>query len=294
MSLFILCFLLLSACSPSSIDDTSDSLSHNSETSEKQSAEPIKIHSAFDFTNDNLGNRLKGLPPEALAEPQRFLDLASGMLSVPAEYLLPVDPDRPLSSDFMPKKPTRLDTLEGSPITRGIQKLDAPVAAELIRLTRAAAKDNIRLMVTSSYRSWDYQKRVFQWHVQQYGESEAQTMSMPPGASQHQLGTTVDFGVTELNEDGTEPIGQGWRFLQSGEPAEIWLKNNAGKYGWSLSYPEERNEEDGVIHEPWHWRWIGADAVVMQDDFFSGDQAGLLDFWAENVEELNEACIERK
>jgi len=33
-----------------------------------------------------------------------------------------------------------------------------------------------------------------------------------------------------------------------------WLLNNAYKYGFILSYPENN---EYYIYEPWHWRFVG-------------------------------------
>lgn len=86
-----------------------------------------------------------------------------------------------------------------------------------------------------------------------------------PGYSQHQLGTTVDFG------DGSS------NFARS--PTSSWLLKNGGDYGWSLSYPMDSQEITGYMWESWHWRWIGTDAVAMQREFFDGSQQKMLEFW---------------
>ena len=35
-----------------------------------------------------------------------------------------------------------------------------------------------------------------------------------------------------------------------------WLQENAYKYGFILSYPEDN---EFYIYEPWHWRFVGTD-----------------------------------
>ena len=37
-----------------------------------------------------------------------------------------------------------------------------------------------------------------------------------------------------------------------------WLKKNAARFGYELSFP--RNNRRGVNYEPWHWRFNGAPA----------------------------------
>ncbi|MFN9165469.1 MAG: D-alanyl-D-alanine carboxypeptidase family protein, partial [Pseudanabaena sp.] len=40
-------------------------------------------------------------------------------------------------------------------------------------------------------------------------------------------------------------------------PAFQWLQNNAAKYGFEMSFPP--NNPQGVMYEPWHWRFVGDD-----------------------------------
>ncbi len=282
--LFLIIFpVLLSGCRPSRIDFLSGTPVSESKIPDKQSAEPSKIHPFFDFTDTDFPARLNGLPSKALSEPRRFLDLVSGMLAIPEDYLLPVGHNLPLDPEYEPTELIRIKSLPDAPLTKGKQKLAAPVAEELLRLTRAASEEGIRLMILSAYRSWSYQDTVYKRHIRLYGEQEANTMSLPAGTSQHQLGTTVDFGYTK------SPNGGEWRFIEEGHPAQVWLSKNAGDFGWSLSYPS--SEKGSIMYEPWHWRWIGVEAVEMQDDFFGGDQEALLGFWAQNSSAFAEAFI---
>ena len=248
------------------------------------------IHPSFDFTAEDFPIRLPDAPPDVLTCPRRFLELASEMIALPEGYLMPVGPDRPLSADNGPATPVPLETLPGSPTAKGRQVLDAPVAEELVRLAEAAAQDGVDLMIASAYRSWEYQKIVFDRHVELFGEESAAGKSRPPGTSQHQLGTSVDFGYADVSVQGFDPDDwRLWRLIAPGDPAEVWLAVHAGDFGWSLSYPPESAGNGGIISEPWHWRWIGSEAVRMQNEFFGGDQRALLKFWDANADEIESA-----
>ena len=52
-----------------------------------------------------------------------------------------------------------------------------------------------------------------------------------------------------------------------------WLQNNAYKYGFTLSYPENN---EYYVYEPWHWRFVGTElAQKLHDDnlyFYDMDQ----------------------
>jgi D-alanyl-D-alanine carboxypeptidase len=45
----------------------------------------------------------------------------------------------------------------------------------------------------------------------------------------------------------------------------------------------------GYGWESWHWRWIGTDAVMMQNRYFGGVQQLLLEFWDKNASPVREA-----
>ncbi len=117
----------------------------------------------------------------------------------------------------------------------------------LEKLWAAAKEDGILLSIRSAYRSYETQEQIFQDFVNQYGEEEANRFSARPGQSEHQLGTTVDFGGTEV--DFKAQFGQ--------TPQGRWLVKNAHHYGFAKSYPQGKEHITGYIYEPWHFRYIG-------------------------------------
>ncbi|MCK5734829.1 MAG: M15 family metallopeptidase, partial [Spirochaetaceae bacterium] len=155
--------------------------------------------------------------------------------------------------------------------------LDRKAAEALVRLSKAAEAEGLTLRISSAYRSYEYQQALFNRYSERDGEAAASRYSARAGTSQHQLGTTVDFGSITNN------------FAISAEG--IWMEENAGRFGWSLSYPREMEEETGYMWESWHWRWIGTDAVIMQKNFFDGVQQRMLVFWNENATEMRKALM---
>jgi len=125
-------------------------------------------------------------------------------------------------------------------------RLEAATALEIMRET--ARDEDIQLHVISAYRSYSTQQTLFAQYSRVYGEEEANTFSARPGYSEHQLGTTVDFGnnsASDLTKD-FENTSQGQ-----------WLMENAYRFGFVMSYPEGKEAETGYIYEPWHYRYIG-------------------------------------
>ena len=139
------------------------------------------------------------------------------------------------------------------------------IASEALQeMAAAAAKDGIVLTVGSTYRSAEYQAQVYENEVKNYGQEAADRESAQPGKSQHQLGLIVDFS----------PIDDS--FAET--PASQWLLRNAGRYGWSLSYPDGYEEVTGYRWESWHYRYVGKDLVFFIDTYFEGIQQYALQF----------------
>lgn len=115
-----------------------------------------------------------------------------------------------------------------------------------------AKKEGITLYVISAYRSYEVQKTIFTRQVSTRGEREANRYSARPGESEHQLGTTVDF---------IGSIGEGLTAGFAHTPQGKWLRLNSYKYGFVMSYPEDKEYITGYIFEPWHYRYIGVEAA---------------------------------
>ena len=127
----------------------------------------------------------------------------------------------------------------------------AKALERLEKLYQAAEEDGITLDIRSAYRSYSTQKWLFNDYASRHGEEEANRFSARPGQSEHQLGTAVDFGGTSV--DFTAAFGETDRGR--------WLAENAHKYGFALSYPQNKEHITGYIYEPWHFRYIGVEAA---------------------------------
>ncbi len=131
-------------------------------------------------------------------------------------------------------------------------------------MAAAARKDGIKIWPVSTHRTYNYQKGLFDRSVKRNGIKHANRYSAQPGHSQHHLGTAVDINSVENS------------FAYTKEAA--WLAENAGKYGFSLSFPKGAEDITGYAYEAWHFRYIGKDAVEMQDKYFGGSQQKFLEF----------------
>ena len=128
-----------------------------------------------------------------------------------------------------------------------MRHIQTQVLPFLKKLLEAARADGIELLVASAFRSFDAQAVLKSEYKVIYGAGTANQFSADQGYSEHQLGTALDF---------TTPDVGGMFSTFEKDPAYAWLQNNAHKYGFILSYPQDNAY---YKFEPWHWRFVGAD-----------------------------------
>ncbi|MCB8962977.1 MAG: M15 family metallopeptidase [Ardenticatenales bacterium] len=136
-----------------------------------------------------------------------------------------------------------------------------PVLAPLQAMIAAMEAAGLQPLIISGYRSYASQAIAYQKWLTNNPET-ASILSAPPGFSEHQLGTTIDFSSPELPGIVGEPeIQFHTYFYQTSEG--IWLAANAHQYGFTLSYPREAFALTGFYYEPWHFRYVGIELATM-------------------------------
>ena len=106
-----------------------------------------------------------------------------------------------------------------------------------------ALKDGAKLKIISGFRSYDYQEKIYNIYVKEFGEEKTNTFSAKPGHSEHQTGLAID-----ICEDSDKFIGT---------KENIWLQQNAHKFGFIIRYPKGKENITGYKYEPWHLRYVG-------------------------------------
>lgn len=117
-----------------------------------------------------------------------------------------------------------------------------------------AAADGVIITELSSYRSYEYQRQLFNGYVAEMGHDAAASLSAIPGTSEHQTGLTADFGAS----DGRCTLESCYASTKEGK----WLKENAYKYGFILRYQLGKDQITGYNFEPWHYRYVGVDIAT--------------------------------
>lgn len=167
-----------------------------------------------------------------------------------------------LSRDYEPADLVPLSDYLPVTVTLGYPTEVRRVVVEpLVQLIDDMHASGLRPTVNSGYRS--YSAQVIAWNKWLGNQPEtAAVFSAQPGHSEHQLGTTVDFGSPELPDIvGIEDVEFHTYFYQTSEG--IWLAENAHRYGFTLSYPREAFELTGFYYEPWHYRYVGEEMATM-------------------------------
>jgi len=249
-------------------------------TTEKQA--PQLLHPSFSLTSGDLSEMTEGLPEKIAADikarPKDFLELILKLMDEDPGLTRLVNKQTGLGPDEVPKDLVDLDVYKDRlTLSRKGLRLRQILIPSLLDMTEAAARQGISLMISSTYRSYDYQEKLYNRYAAKDGQEAADRYSAHPGKSQHQLGTVIDFGSIDDSFADTK--------------AGKWLKENAWKYGFSLSYPKDLESFTGYVWESWHYRYIGKDAALLEREFFGGIQERMLRFLHEKSGLLKAALI---
>jgi D-alanyl-D-alanine carboxypeptidase len=157
-----------------------------------------------------------------------------------------LDVDYRLSSAY---KPRDLRSTSNAGLNGGY-RVRRFVIADLKRMATAARRAGARFSVQSGYRSYATQKATFAYWVRLHGYARALKESARAGHSEHQLGTTVD--LRSYRGRAAWDVAN-WDKTRAGK----WLKANAWKYGFVMSYPKGKTAVTCYTYEPWHFRYVG-------------------------------------
>ena len=121
------------------------------------------------------------------------------------------------------------------------------VESAFLEMARCAWNDGISLWICSGFRSYEYQKTLYNGYISMYGKDATDTFSARPGHSEHQTGMAMDIIEASSAFEGT--------------PAAIWLAENCWKYGFIIRYPKGKESITGYKYEPWHIRYLGKETA---------------------------------
>ena len=166
------------------------------------------------------------------------------------DYTILVNKENLLSRDYIPEGLIEIHEPMGCKLDKTyVNRLNINVYQAFKEMQQDALKQGYEIFVDSSYRSYEYQERVFNNVALEKGREYAEKSVSVPGGSEHQTGLAIDI----IFRRGTEMIEE-----QKEEDPEIkWLFANAHKYGFILRYPKGKEKITGFNFEPWHFRYVG-------------------------------------
>ena len=149
-----------------------------------------------------------------------------------------------LDKDYVPKNLEKISTVYALSNMKLVE--NAKEAYE--EMAKDASKSKLKLVILSSYRSYDYQVDLYNRYAKKDGKEKADTYSGRPGFSEHQTGLAFDIynGKTTYTKfESTKEFD--------------WMQENAYKYGFILRFPKGKELETGYQYESWHYRYVGKD-----------------------------------
>jgi D-alanyl-D-alanine carboxypeptidase len=112
----------------------------------------------------------------------------------------------------------------------------------------AATLEGLNIYLSSGFRSYNTQSKLYNNYVKRDGQAAADTYSARAGHSEHQSG--LAFDVNQINDT----------FNNTAEAK--WLSDNCYKYGFILRYPKGKTNETGYKYESWHFRYVGTELAT--------------------------------
>lgn len=120
-----------------------------------------------------------------------------------------------------------------------------------LQFCQAAKKENINIRAIAGYRSYDYQKGLWDYYADTNGEEYADTYYARPGQSEHNSGLSIDITFNGHNFNEIEKYD-----------GYDWILKNMHKYGFILRYPEDKVDVTRYGYESWHIRYVGKKAAT--------------------------------
>lgn len=151
-----------------------------------------------------------------------------------------------LDENYEPSDLTIIDSKYAS----GTQKLRKEAQIKFEEMASDMAKENLKIYAGSTYRSFTYQKGLYDRYVKKDGFAAAETYSARSGYSEHQLGLAVDI------------VGGKWDYLSEKDKEYNYLIKNSYKYGFILRYPRGSEYITGYMFEDWHFRYLGIELAT--------------------------------
>ncbi|GAB1476075.1 hypothetical protein MASR2M70_09070 [Bacillota bacterium] len=167
--------------------------------------------------------------------------------------LILINKENPVGKDYKPEDlaPVKYYAANRSEAGRYMRE---EAAEQFHKLVEVAAAEGHEIVMTTAYRSYDFQQTLWNNYVASEGEAAASRFSARPGQSEHQSGLAVDVSSPSVDYELTDRFGES----EEGK----WLAENARFYGFIIRFPKGKEDITGYMYEPWHIRYVGEAAAA--------------------------------
>lgn len=216
--------------------DTDTSGAPSSSKSEVDSSKTESVTEVSSDVSSETSSKVFGLDGKELDPKFTMLLLVNGKNPLPDDY------DSNVRADLV-----EIDSKYRN--NNYVTKIHKDVYPYITAMVAAAQAEGVDLKVWSPFRSYADQKVLFENQVNRVGgdENKAATVVARPGTSEHNTGICADFNMASDSFADT--------------PMYTWMTKNAENYGFVMRYEESKQSITGVIHESWHWRFVGINAA---------------------------------
>ena len=137
------------------------------------------------------------------------------------------------------------------------QRVDSRIYPDLQEMFDEMRLSGLEPRVVQGYRTREEQEERFENKIKEYmgyGKSreEARKLAIQwvaePGTSEHETGMCVDISSESGDNDSANEV---WE----------WMDENCSRFGFIKRYPNGKSSITGIKGEPWHYRYVGAEAA---------------------------------
>lgn len=221
-----------------------------------------KAQMSYSSLHDMLSNYSFNALIRFFDEGDQYQNGAS-LISNPSDKYTKVKQKQTLYS-YEPKDLVSVASLPHDSILSGANDIlvKSEVIEPLTALCEAAADINGQacgdMRIVTGYLSYEDQIKLFGFAKDTYGDDFTSFWDYP-GHSEYQLGYSVQLLPNELQPNITNKEVNEDNSTQGEEEREqeIWLKDNAYKYGFIVRYPNNKENTTGKNHQPYTLRYVG-------------------------------------
>ncbi len=137
------------------------------------------------------------------------------------------------------------------------QAVDSRIYPDLQEMFDEMRRNGLQPRVVEGYITAQEQEEKLENKIREYmgygkTREEAGKLALQwvaqPGSSEHETGMCVDISSEKGDNESAKAV---WE----------WLDENCSRYGFIKRYPNGKSSVTGVKGEPWHYRYVGAEAA---------------------------------